>query len=350
MSALIRVLIVDDSAFARKVVREVLSTSPFIEVVGAARDGEEALELTATLQPDVVVCDLQMPQLDGVGFVRRQMQVHPVPILILSAAAGDASEVIEALAAGAMDVVKKPSALATDDLRVVRDELIDKIKAIANAPIENLTREVHPPTVAPQVSSASSAPHSPRFRVVVLGISTGGPQALRRLIPLLPADLSVPMAIVLHMPVGYTALFAQKLGEICQLEVKEAEDGDVLRPGRVLLARAGRHLVFRRTSAGSVVAHLPMHPLDKIHRPSVDVLFRSAAEIFQEGVLAVVMTGMGDDGREGAGWVKAQGGMVLTEAEKSCVIYGMPRSVAEAGLSDAAIPLDDMAHAITSRL
>ncbi|MEO7413107.1 MAG: chemotaxis-specific protein-glutamate methyltransferase CheB [Opitutaceae bacterium] len=347
MPLLIRVLIVDDSAFARKVVREILSTSSLIEVVGAARDGEEALEMTAALKPDVVVCDLQMPKLGGVGFVRSQMKLRPLPILILSAAAGEAEEVINALAAGAVDVVKKPSALATDDLRAVRDELIEKIKAVANAPSENLTREVLPATLSPAEKGPA---HSPRFRMVVLGISTGGPQALRHLMPLLPRDLPVPMAIVLHMPVGYTALYAEKLNELCELEIKEAEEGDVLRAGRVLLARAGRHLAFRQNAAGTVVAHLPLHPLEKIHRPSVDVLFRSAADIFQEGVLAIVMTGMGDDGKEGAGWVKAQGGTVLTEAEKSCVIYGMPRSVAEAGLSDAAILLDNMAHAITSRL
>jgi two-component system chemotaxis response regulator CheB len=184
---------------------------------------------------------------------------------------------------------------------------------------------------------------------VVIGISTGGPQALRRLIPLLPADFPVPVAIVLHMPVGYTAIYAEKLNELCALEVKEAQDGDLLQAGRVLLAPAGRHLNFRRTAAGHVVAHLTLQPLDKIHRPSVDVLFKSVAEIFREKVLAVVMTGMGDDGKEGSAWVKAQGGTVITEAEKSCVIYGMPRSVDEAGLSDASITLDDMAQAITSR-
>jgi two-component system chemotaxis response regulator CheB len=158
------------------------------------------------------------------------------------------------------------------------------------------------------------------------------------------------MAIVLHMPVGYTALYAEKLNELCAVHVKEAEDGDLLQAGRVLLAPAGRHLNFRRNVRGDVVAQLSMQPLEKIHRPSVDVLFRSAADVFRERVLAVVMTGMGDDGKEGSAWVKAQGGTVITEAEKSCVIYGMPRSVVEAGLSDLAVPLDDMADAISSRL
>jgi two-component system chemotaxis response regulator CheB len=169
------------------------------------------------------------------------------------------------------------------------------------------------------------------------------------MIPMLAANFSTPIAIVLHMPVGYTALYAEKLNEISEIDVKEAEDGDVMRPGLALVAQAGRHLGFRRREDGQVVARLLMHPLEKIHRPSVDVLFQSASEVYRDRVLAVVMTGMGDDGREGCAWVKAQGGTVLTEDEKSCVIYGMPRSVKEAGLSDASILLDEMAQALTTR-
>ncbi|HVU16597.1 MAG TPA: chemotaxis-specific protein-glutamate methyltransferase CheB [Candidatus Didemnitutus sp.] len=343
MSAPIRVLVVDDSAFARKVVREILTVPLTIEVVGSARDGEEALALTAALNPDVVVCDLRMPRLDGVGFVRRQMQLRPVPVLILSAAAQDAEEVVEALNAGAIDVVSKPSALATDELRGVKDQLLAKVAAASGAPVTNLLGE----SVAKPVPLA---PHESRVGIVCIGISTGGPQALRRMMPVFPANFAAPVAIALHMPVGYTALYAEKLDEICDLEIKEAEDGDYLQPGRALLAPAGKHLTFRNTAKGTVVAHLGLHPIEKIHRPSVDVMFRSAAEVFGERVLAVVMTGMGDDGCEGAAWIKARGGSVLTEAEKSCVIYGMPRTVVEAGLSDASHSLDEMAQAITSRL
>lgn len=344
--ARIRILIVDDSAFARKVLREILALSDLVEVVGTARDGEEALEMTGNLNPDLVICDLRMPNVDGVTFVRRQMLVKPLPILIVSAAAQDAAEVVDALSAGAIDVIQKPSALATDDLRSVRESLIAKIAQAMSVPTSNLAT---PATVLlPAVRKDRSRPT--KIDIVVLGISTGGPQALRRLIPLLPADFPVPMAIVLHMPVGYTALYAEKLNELCALEVREAADGDILKPGRVLLAAAGRHLTFQRNAVGDILAQLSLQPLDKIHRPSVDVLFRSAAEQFQDRVLAVVMTGMGDDGTEGAAWVKAQGGTVLTEAEKSCIIYGMPRSVAEAGLSDQAVPLEEMAQAIMERL
>jgi two-component system chemotaxis response regulator CheB len=186
--------------------------------------------------------------------------------------------------------------------------------------------------------------------VVVIGISTGGPQALRQMLPQLPADFPVPIAMVLHMPVGYTALYAEKLDELCALEVREAQEGDLLRPGLALLAPAGRHLRFRRLPGGQVAAHLSLRPLEKTHRPSADELFRSAAETYGPRVLAIVMTGMGDDGTEGAAWVKAQGGTVITEAEESCIIYGMPRSVMEAGLSDAAVPLQEMTHAIIKQL
>lgn len=341
----IRTLVVDDSAFVRKVVREMLASSPQIEVVGTARDGEEALELAETLQPDVITCDLIMPRLDGLGFVRKQMARRPVPILLLSSAPQDAEKVLEALSAGAIDLVRKPTALATDDIRAIAEQLVEKVKAAAGVPATQLmeSSRVSPP---PSFSSGRKK----KADIVVIGISTGGPQALRYMLPLFPADFPVPIAIVLHMPVGYTQLYAEKLDELCALDVQEVKEGDVPRPGTVLLAQAGRHLALRRSAAGSVVAELSIHPMEKIHRPSVDVLFRSAAEVYGERVLAVVMTGMGDDGKEGAAWIKAQGGTVLTEAEKSCIIYGMPRSVVEAGLSDAEIPLPELARAITEKI
>lgn len=343
---LIRTLIVDDSAFVRKVVREMLGRSPFIEVVGAARDGEEALRLVEELKPDIVTCDLMMPQLDGVNFVRQQMARAPLPILILSASPQDAHQVIGALDAGAVDFVRKPTALATDELRAIRGELVDKVKAAARAPLANLG------TRRPMQPAALPAHANRKFQVdlVVIGVSTGGPQALRRIVPQFPADFPVPIAIVLHMPVGYTAPYAEKLAEVAQVKVREAKEGDILRPGTAFLAPAGRHLLVRLNAAGELVAQLAVQPIEKLHRPSVDVLFQSAAEAKRDRVLGVVMTGMGDDGKQGAAWIKAQGGTVITESRESCVIYGMPRAVEEAGLSDAAVPLDRLADAILQHL
>jgi len=343
MTQIIRTVIVDDSAFVRKVVREMLSRSAGIEVVGVARDGEDALELIENLRPDIVTCDLTMPRLDGVGFVRRQMARRPVPILLLTSSPADGEQVVEALTAGAVDFVRKPTALATDELLDVQQELVEKIKAAAGVALGNLLD-------VPAAAQLPFAPHPLKADVVVFGISTGGPQGLRRLLPQFPADFPVPIAIVLHMPVGYTRLFAEKLNELCRLDVREAAEGDCLRPGLVLLAPAGRHLLFQRTPGGATVARLSVQPIEKPHRPSVDVLFQSAAETFRERVLGVVMTGMGDDGKLGAAWIKAQGGAILTEAESSCVIYGMPRSVDEAGLSDGSFPLDQLADVIMKRL
>lgn len=342
---LIRTLVVDDSAFVRKVVREMLSRSPYIEVVGAARDGREALEMVEQCQPDVVTCDLMMPRLDGVGFVREQMARRPLPILILTATSQDAEGALDAMEAGAVDFMQKPTALATDELLEIREQLVEKVKAASRAPVTKL--------LLPRPATNGVAPFPARplkVDVVVIGISTGGPQALRFLLPQLPADLPVPVAVVLHMPVGYTRMFAEKLNELSHLTVREAAEGSVLEPGQVLLARAGRHLTLRRAATGHVLAQLSTQPTDKPHRPAADILFQSAAELFGPRVLAVVMTGMGDDGKQGAAWVKAQGGTVLTEAEESCVIYGMPRSVVEAGLSDQAVPLERMAQAIIEHL
>jgi two-component system chemotaxis response regulator CheB len=344
---LIRTLIVDDSAFVRKVVREMLGRSPFIDVVGAARDGEEALRLVEELQPDVVTCDLMMPRIDGVEFVRLQMMKRPLPILILSASPQDADLVMRALNAGAVDFVQKPTALATEELLAIRSQLVEKVKAAARAPVANLEGPGRAPARA--ILNAPTRTHL-KVDLAVLGVSTGGPQALRRLLPELPADFPVALGIVLHMPVGYTAPFAEKLAELSRIKVMEAKDGDLFQPGVALLAPAGRHLLVRRNAGGDLVAQLSIQPLEKIHRPSVDVLFQSAAEVLRERVLGVVMTGMGDDGKQGAAWIKAQGGTVLTEARETCVIYGMPRSVEEAGLSDQAVPLHGLAAAILDHL
>lgn len=340
----IRTVIVDDSAFVRKVVREMLARSPGIEVVGAARNGEEALEMVEALRPDVVTCDLIMPKLDGVGFVRQQMARRPLPILLLTSSPQDGEQVLEALQAGAVDLVQKPTALATDQLLRIREQLVQKVEAAMGATVGPLPAPVVPPPLVLPSASAT------KVDAVVVGISTGGPQALRRMLPELPASFPVPIAMVLHMPVGYTKLFAEKLNEVSSLEVAEAQEGDVLRPGLALLAPAGRHLLLQRRGPGKVVAQLSMQPLDKPHRPAADVLFQSAAETYGSRVLGVVMTGMGDDGMKGAAWIKAQGGKIITEAESSCIIYGMPRSVVEAGLSDRAVPLGNMARAIIEHL
>lgn len=344
MDRIIKVVVVDDSAYVRKVVKQMLSRSPFIDVVGAARDGVEALQMVEQLDPDVVTCDLIMPEMDGIGFVREQMARKPVPIVIVSIANESGELALAALDAGAIDFVQKPTALATEKVYEVADELIEKVKSAAGVSLKRL--QPPPSRKAIKQPLVSSGLRSGLIDIVVLGISTGGPQALKYLIPQLPGDLAVPMAVVLHMPVGYTDMYARKLDEMSALKVIEAHEGDVVEPGVLLLAPGGRHLTFKRGGDGRVVAHLDSRPFDTPHRPSVDVLFQSAAETFKSRVLGVVMTGMGTDGRQGAAWLKAQGGTVFTEAEETCVVYGMPGAVAEAGLSDRSVPLERMANAI----
>jgi two-component system, chemotaxis family, protein-glutamate methylesterase/glutaminase len=344
MSQSVRVLIVDDSAYIRKVVKEMLSRSPNIEVVGTARDGEEALDQVERLRPDVVTCDLIMPGVDGVAFIQRQMAIRPVPVVVLSIGAESSERVLSALDAGAIDFVQKPTALATDKVFDVAEELVAKVTAAATAPIGRLRA----------VPADAPLPNTPtfqnRYSVVVIGVSTGGPQGLKSVVPRLPADFPVPVAIVLHMPVGYTDAYAKRLDEASALTVTEAREGEEMRAGVVVVAQAGRHLTFARAGNGTVVTRLDVRPLDTPHRPAVDVLFQSAAEVYGDRVLGVVMTGMGADGREGAAWIKARGGSILTEAEDTCVVYGMPRSVVEAGLSDEAVPLDGLAAAILERV
>ena len=342
MTEIVRVLIVDDSAYVRKVIRQMLSRSPFLEVVGAARNGREALELADELKPDVITCDLIMPNLDGVAFISEQMKRRPVPIVVVSVASESGELVLGALDAGAVDFVQKPTALATDRVLEIADELIEKVKA-ASKSRPAIMRPVMP--LATKHAVAARA-----VDIVVIGISTGGPQALKMLIPRFPAGLAVPIAVVLHMPVGYTELYARKLNEQSALTVLEAQGGEEVTAGHVYIAPAGRHLTLRRNASGQVLTHLDVRPLDTPYRPSVDTLFQSAADAYGGRVLGIVMTGMGSDGREGAAWIKAKGGMVLTESEASCVVYGMPRSIVEAGLSDGEVLLDRMADAVLERL
>ena len=344
MDKLIRVLVVDDSAYVRKVVKEMLLRSPFIDVVGTARDGEEALEMVEALRPDVVTLDLIMPRMDGVTFLQQQMARQPIPVVVVSIASESGEQALKALDAGAIDFMQKPTALATDKIYEISSELIEKVKAAAAVSLARLQPVTAQPALfTPAGASLASAR---KLDIVVIGISTGGPQALKILIPQLPVDLPVPVAIVLHMPIGYTELYAKSLDAVSRLTVVEAREGERVEAGIVLLAPAGRHLSFRREPDGAVLAHLDARPFDMPHRPSVDELFRSAAEVYRDRVLGVVMTGMGSDGLQGAGWIKSQGGRIFTESEQSCVVYGMPRSVDEASLSDSSVALPDMGQAI----
>jgi two-component system chemotaxis response regulator CheB len=329
---------VDDSAFARKVLREVLASSDEVEVVGTAHDGLDALEKVAALRPDVVTLDLIMPGLDGLGVLRELAGAGAPRVVVVSISDEQSELVIEALQLGAVDFVRKPTALATDRLYEVGAELVRKVVAAAGAGAR-----------APAVVRAA-APVRARVstELVAIGTSTGGPQALTALLAALPAGFPAAVAIALHIPAEYTAALARRLDRGSALEVVEASEGLELAPGRAVLARGGMHLAVVRRGA-VLTAHLTAVP-PRPYSPSVDVLFESAAAACGSAALGVVLTGMGDDGVAGARALAARGARVLTEAESSCVIYGMPRAVVAAGLSAEAAPLDEMPAAIVRAL
>ena len=338
----IRVLVVDDSAFARKVVRESLLTSPLIEVVDIARDGIDALEKIAALQPDVITLDLVMPNLDGLGVLAALSAEQRAHVVVVSMADGESDIGISALGYGVFDLVHKPTALAVASLHDIAAELVGKVLLAAAQPRGRAREDEVEPAPMPTPTRHSD-------RVVLIGTSTGGPQALTRLLKQFPADFPAPIAIVLHIPVGYTGPLAERLNGECAIEVLEAAEGMELKPGRAILAKAGVHLRLLATE-GAIMVHLDPEPRDSIHRPSVDALFESAALCLGKRALAVVLTGMGSDGLDGARAITEAGGQVLTETEASCVVYGMPRVVKEAGLALAEAPLEQMAAEIIGRV
>ena len=345
MDQLLRILIVDDSAFVRKVIKQMLSRSPFLDVVGVARDGAEALQMVEELKPDVVTLDLNMPGTDGLSFLRQQMARRPIAVLIVSIASRNGEQVLLALESGAVDVVQKPTALATEKVLEMADELVAKVKAAAGARVDMLKSP-------PAVKRGPAKPFAPRptaVDVVVLGISTGGPQALKYLIPQLPADFPVPLLIVLHMPIGFTELYARSLAELSDLQVSEAKEGDMLRPGVALLAPgwipSKSRTPYRRRHGshafGSESAGIGPPPVCGCFVPiRCGGIRRTRFGRCHDG------NGFGWNARDPACGIKAQGGRILTEAEESCVVYGMPRAVIEAGLSDRAVPLARMGEAL----
>lgn len=337
-----RVLIVDDSAFARKVLRDVLQGAPGIEVVGVARDGLDALAKIEELDPDVVTLDLVMPHLDGLDTLRA-LRARPRPsVVVVCMADADSEQALAALEAGAVDVVHKPTALATDRLYELSRELIFKVQAAA---------EARPTRI---VSALPSAPAQPtaQYRgmrdLLVIGASTGGPQAITRVLKAMPADFPVPIAVVVHLPAGFTQSFAERLDNDCALHVVEASEGVRLTQGVAVIAQGGLHLHVKRDGAG-LYGSLSAQPR-LLHCPSVDQLFSSAAAAAPGRVLGVVLTGMGDDGLAGSRALAASGSALLVETEASCVVYGMPRVVYEAGLASAQFPIESMAAAVVERV
>lgn len=368
----VKVLVVDDSGFFRRRVSEILSADPNIQVVGTATNGKEAIDQALALKPDVITMDYEMPMMDGITAVRHIMQRCPTPVLMFSSLTHEGARVtLDALDAGAVDFLPKNFEDISRNPEKVKQLLCEKILSISRSNRRANTYTAPAPVAAPAPApssvssygssvparpaaaptparsyaptSASTGPSSPApkrkaYKLVAIGTSTGGPVALQRVLTQLPANFPAPIVLIQHMPAAFTKAFAERLDKLCRISVKEAEDGDILRPGLALLAPGGKQMMIDGRGAVKIL------PGDERlnYKPCVDITFGSAAKSYGDKVLAVVLTGMGADGREGARLLKQGGSAIWAQDEASCVIYGMPMAIVKADLADAIYSLDDI--------
>ena len=372
MSEEISVLIVDDSAMMRNLIGRMIEDTPGLVVAEKAMNGQFALQKIPRVNPDIICLDLEMPEMNGIEFLQERKKLGiKIPVVILSSIAEKGAQVtMEALALGASDFVTKPSGSVSMDIHSVRDTLVPMLIGYGGAYRRSQGKKVLAPSEYTQkpvasktpdlisthfkmVSTPVTEPHPlpPQFRkpgrteVIAIGISTGGPDALRIVFSNLDKDLNLPILVVQHMPPGFTNEFAKSLDKICPLEVKEAEEGDAVQNGRILIAQGNKHLEVERKGIGAIV-HLTDTPQVSGHRPSADVLFASVAMTYQNHALGVIMTGMGKDGAVQLGNIYREGGITLGQDEKSAVVYGMPRVAFEMGHVMEQVPLEKMARRI----
>ena len=362
----LKVLIVDDTVVYRRILTEVIESFEDTLLVGTAPHGRLALTKLETEPVDLVLLDVEMPEMSGLETLRHIRRLYPDTgvIMISGANASSAAYTMEALAQGALDFVRKPDGTDSEANRTELKDLLKPLlrhmrtrKNLRGGPVPSVAaapvtppRPVAPPAPAPAPPPrpARSVGRPTRFDVVGIGVSTGGPNALAEVIPLLPADLRVPVLLVQHMPPLFTASLAEHLAQRSKVKVSEAREGEPVLPGHVYIAPGGKHMVIRRVGdAGQPIIGLNENPPENSCRPSVDVLFRSMAAQYEGNILAVVMTGMGSDGCEGVRALKRKGCHSLTQTEDTCVVYGMPLAVFEAGLSDEQVPLPRLAARIT---
>ena len=383
----VKVLVVDDSSFFRRRVSEIINADSRLEVVGNAVNGKEAVELTQKLQPDVITMDIEMPVMDGITAVREIMKVSPTPILMFSSLTHDgAKATLDALDAGALDFLPKKF----EDIARNRDEAVELLQkrvaelarkrifmrlsattrstSIPSSPLTSAHTSTTKPTLTSRLQAEPSSVSSSRsarasvvkpalrfkasgkkYQIVAIGTSTGGPVALQKILTQLPANFPYPIVLIQHMPATFTAAFAARLDQLCKIGVKEAENGDMLKPGMAYLAPGGKQMMLDGRPGGSRLRIIDSGERMN-YKPCVDVTFGSAAKVFQDKVLSMVLTGMGADGRDGARMLKNSGSTIWAQDEDSCVVYGMPQAVAKAGISSHDLPLDRIAECMLIEL
>lgn len=367
----VKVLVVDDSSFFRRRVSEIINQDPLMTVIDTAQNGREAVDKAQQLRPDVITMDIEMPVLDGISAVREIMAKCPTPILMFSSLTHEgAKATLDALDAGALDFLPKKF----EDIARDKDEAVNllqqRVKEIARKRFLMATRPRAPePAARPAVTGTLNRPLAERqpepvraaaapaafkrsgksYQLVAIGTSTGGPVALQNVLTKLPGDFPHPILLIQHMPATFTAAFAARLNGLCQIGVKEAQDGDVLKPGQAYLAPGGKQMLLEGRGPGARLRIIDGN--DKVnYKPCVDITFASAAKTYGDKVLAIVLTGMGADGRDGARLLKEQGATIWAQDEASCVVYGMPQAVAKAGIASESLPLDRVAQRILVEL
>jgi two-component system chemotaxis response regulator CheB len=368
-NAVTRVLVVDDSAFMRKAISIMLESDPQIKVVGQARDGEEAIEKVRELKPDLVTLDVEMPRMDGLAALRQIMKSDPTPVMMISSiTTAGAEATLEALELGAIDFIPKQMSYVSLDIVKIKEELLTKIKDIARRKhllmAQYRQREFARSGRVPislagkQAPTSTSAPgctpvipiirrrnHS--IHIVAVGSSTGGPPALSTLFSKLPGKLPVGVVVAQHMPAQFTKTLAERLDSLCSLTVREAVDGEKIEPGLVLIAPGGLNMTVKRRGGDAFVSVSP-EPVSTLYKPCVDVMMNSVADTFGQATLGVILTGMGNNGVHGVRNVKERGGVIVAQNEQTCIVYGMPRAVIDAGLADHIAAIDDIPAEIAS--
>jgi two-component system chemotaxis response regulator CheB len=357
----ITVVVVDDSAFMRKALSTMLEKDPEIKVVAVARDGEEGLELIRRHNPDVVTLDIEMPRMDGLTALRHIMMEMPKPVLMVSSLTTEGAEAtLKAMDLGAVDFIPKQLSKVSLDIVKIEDDLRAKVKQIARRKVRiplatrrlghpsaspGESREAHPEFKGPVVK-----PRGVQVRdVVAIGVSTGGPPAVQKILSLLPEDFPASVLIAQHMPAAFTGPFAKRLDGLARVSVKEAETGDRLAPGKVFIAPGGRHLKINQRGNRAEV-EISDEPREALYKPSANVLMSSVSEGLGRRTLGVILTGMGSDGLEGMKLLKQRSGRALAQSDATCVVYGMPKAIVDAGLADEIVDIDDMAQAIMANL